>query len=119
MKRADVIAFHTEMSAKALELMKLKNEDYATDDNPFANFSRVYSMGICDTFEGFLVRLVDKVSRLSTYSKRGSFSVGDEGLLDTCLDIINYVVLLSAWTESDQADREKEDKDYARRHRNS
>ena len=104
MRRHDLQAMHQCMTEQALTLLKAKNEDYATDEDPFANFRRVSDMGICSTPEGFLVRMVDKVSRLSTFAKRGEFSVQDEGLLDTCLDLINYTVLLYAWNISETED---------------
>ena len=104
MKRKDIQDIHVEMAARSLALVKAKNEDYATDEDPFANFRRVSDMGICSTPEGFLVRMVDKGSRLSTFAKRGEFSVQDEGLLDTCLDLINYTVLLYAWNISETED---------------
>jgi hypothetical protein len=47
--------------------------------------------------------MTDKLSRLSSYAKRGTFSVADEQLKDTCIDLINYTILLYAW-ELAQAD---------------
>ena len=101
--RQKLMAMHQNLCQTARELMIKKNEDYATDANPFANFDRVSHMGSCSTFEGFLVRMTDKLSRLSSYAKRGTFSVADEQLKDTCIDLINYTILLYAW-ELAQAD---------------
>ena len=109
MRRAALIEFHMETTTKALALLIKKNEDYASDENPFANFSRVNAMGICSTMEGFLVRMTDKMSRLSNFAKRQKFSVKDETLTDTCLDLINYATLLLAWTESSQSEAEMEE----------
>jgi hypothetical protein len=59
-------------------------------------------MGICNTEQGFMVRLTDKMSRLSSFVQSGKMHVEDESFQDTCLDVINYMVLLSAYiTERD------------------
>lgn len=47
-----------------------------------------------------MVRLTDKMSRLSTFITTGEFKVKDEALRDTILDIINYSVILYAYTQS-------------------
>jgi hypothetical protein len=79
--------------------MDLKNRDYAGRDGmePFANFTRVESMGICSTEQGFMVRLTDKMSRLSSIIESGKNHVKDESFEDTMVDVINYIVLLSAY----------------------
>lgn len=90
---------HSEICNTALDLMKKKNADYAGSGggNPFVNFTRVENMGICKTEQGFLVRLTDKMSRLSSFVHNGKMHVEDESFNDTCIDIINYVVLLQAY----------------------
>lgn len=99
MTRDDLLKFHEEITTEARKLMSLKNRDYAGNDGlePFANFTRVESMGICKTEEGFLVRLTDKMSRLSSFVRSGKMNVKDESFRDTCVDVINYMVLLVAY----------------------
>ena len=86
--------------------MSLKNRDYAGSDGnePFANFTRVESMGICDTEQGFLVRVTDKLSRLSSFVHAGKMHVEDESFYDTIVDVINYMVLLSAYVSDKKAE---------------
>jgi hypothetical protein len=57
-------------------------------------------MGICKTEFGIMVRLTDKMSRLSTFLTTGEFKVKDEALRDTVLDMINYVIILYAFIQS-------------------
>lgn len=57
-------------------------------------------MGITTTEKGMLVRMLDKMSRLSSFCDSGEFKVQDEKLEDTILDIINYSILLHAYIES-------------------
>ena len=86
----------------ALELMKKKNHDYSgkSGTEPFANFTRAESMGITTTEKGILVRMLDKMSRLSSFTDSGEFMVEDEKLQDTIIDIINYSILLYAYIQS-------------------
>lgn len=102
MNRDDYLTFHKELCEKARLLSELKNRDYAGNEGrePFANFQRCAAMGVCSTEKGFLVRLTDKLSRLSSFSESGEFAVRDESLEDTVLDIINYSVLLLAYVKS-------------------
>jgi hypothetical protein len=85
--------------------MALKNYDYAGDHEqgrrPFANFERVEALGICSTERGFLVRMTDKLSRLTSFVEAGKLRVKDESVQDTLIDLINYSVLLAAYL-SDQ-----------------
>lgn len=86
------------MCVEALELMKKKNADYAgSGTDPFANFRRAEALGICSTEQAFLVRMTDKMSRLSSFAAKGKLSVEDETVHDTLVDMINYSVLLAAY----------------------
>jgi len=102
MTREGYLDFHRGMCREALSLSVRKNRDYTgkEDDKPFANFQRCEAMGITTTEKGFLVRLTDKFSRLSTFCETGSFQVADESLRDTLLDLINYTILLGAYVQS-------------------
>ena len=82
--------------------MKQKNHDYAGKggEKPFANFERCEAMGVCSTERGFLVRVIDKVSRLSTFVDAGELKVNGEGFEDAVLDIINYMILFSGYVNS-------------------
>lgn len=104
MNREEYLAFHQTMCDAARELSKSKNHDYsggADGSNPFQNFMFVEHMGVGVTTEqGFMVRLADKFKRLSGFCKTGTFQVSDESFRDTCLDVVNYIVLLAAYMDS-------------------
>ncbi len=102
MNREELFKHHEELSQTALQIMKKKNHDYAGNSGaqPFANFERCEAMGICSTEQGFLVRITDKVSRLSTFANAGKLVVDNEGYQDAILDIMNYCVLFSAYIKS-------------------
>jgi hypothetical protein len=46
-----------------------------------------------------MVRLTDKMSRLSSIIESGKTNVKDESFEDTMVDVINYIVLLSAYRQ--------------------
>jgi len=106
MTRDELLQFHEEITKEARDLMSLKNRDYAGNEGvePFANFTRVEAMGICKTEQGFMVRLTDKMSRLSSFVRAGKMHIKDESFKDTCVDVINYMVLLAAYLK-EQEDR--------------
>ena len=102
MKREELLAIHKRLCATSLSLMEKKNHDYSGKSGiePFANFTRVESMGITTTEKAMMVRMLDKISRLSSFCESGEFKVSDEKLEDTILDVINYSVLLYAYVNS-------------------
>ena len=109
MNREQLLKHHQDMCNRARDIMKQKNHDYAGQGGgqPFANFERTEAMGVCSTEQGFLVRVVDKVSRLSTFCQAGQLKVDNESYEDAILDIINYMVLFSGYLQ------EKEELDNA------
>ena len=46
-----------------------------------------------------MTRVTDKMSRLSSFLNSGKMHVEDESFRDTIVDVINYMVLLSAYIE--------------------
>lgn len=110
MTRDELLQYHTEICKSAQELMSLKNRDYAGAEGhqPFANFTRVESMGICTTEQGFMTRVTDKMSRLSSFLNSGKMHVEDESFRDTIVDVINYMVLLSAYIQDKEEDSNTE-----------
>jgi hypothetical protein len=62
---------------QALELFKKKNVDYG---DAFATYGVV----------GVIVRIGDKIQRLSSVTKNGVTLVNDENLKDTLIDLHNY-----------------------------
>jgi len=107
MTRDELLMYHDELCTAAKDLMSLKNRDYAGNhgNEPFANFTRVEAMGICTTEQGFMTRITDKMSRLSSFIDCGKMHVANESFNDTIVDVINYMVLLSAYLK----DKESQD----------
>lgn len=101
MTKSEYMAFHKAACEKMHTITKAKNADYTgTGANPFANFERVEALGICSTEQGFLTRMTDKMSRLSSFVQRGVLEVKDESVEDTLLDLANYSILLAAYIKA-------------------
>jgi hypothetical protein len=84
---------------QGLELIASKNDDYAGDGDPFANFRMAEKMGLT-TEQGIMLRLLDKVARLANVHKKGVATVASESLDDTLLDLANYTAILYAYRQS-------------------
>lgn len=99
MTRDELLKMHETICDKGRNLMRKKNADYAGNGGhePFANFTRVEAMGICSTEQGFLVRMTDKMSRLSSFVESGKLAVENESFEDTIIDIVNYAVLMYSY----------------------
>ncbi len=101
MTREEYLTYHKNCCDKMVAITSKKNADYtgATGD-PFANFKCVEQLGIVNTEEGFLTRMMDKVSRINTFIKKGVLQVSDESVEDTLLDLANYSILLAGYIRS-------------------
>ena len=117
MNRDELLKFHTSVCEDARNLMKLKNRDYAGNGGtePFANFTRCEAMGVCQTEAGILVRIIDKISRMSSFLESGKMHVEDESFYDAMIDVVNYMVLLGAYVQDKDSTQKKDvsDKTYS------
>lgn len=101
MNKAQYIDFHSECCARLIVITKEKNHDYTgKGDDPFANFRKVASDGVCSTEVGFLVRMSDKFSRIQSLIQLGAPMVKSESIEDTLLDLANYCILLAGYLRS-------------------
>jgi hypothetical protein len=86
-----------------MEIMKRKNADYAGSDNPFRNFNNVEVLGVCSTEAGIIVRMIDKLSRISNLIKQDA-QVKDESISDTLTDLMNYANILKVYLNAKNKD---------------
>lgn len=84
--------------AKGIDLIKAKNADYATGDDPFANFRMSSLVGI-PVERAILMRMCDKMARMSNLWDKEA-QVTDESIEDTILDLCNYANILLAYRKS-------------------
>jgi hypothetical protein len=80
---------------KGLETAKKKNQDYAHSADPFANFRACEAIGV-STPRGMLVRIQDKIQRISNLIERPP-AVANEPLEETCMDLAMYAFIMATY----------------------
>jgi len=78
--------------------MEVKNNDYTGGkeaDDVFANFNCSTILGV-HPVTGIMMRVMDKIQRIKTFTNDGQLSVAGESVDDACEDIINYAILAKA-----------------------
>ena len=89
-----------------------KSHDYAGDKtDPLKNFRLCENQGI-PAWQGVLVRLSDKLSRLQAFARQGELKVKDESVVDTFLDNAVYSLLGLILFEETLEKIEPEEKQY-------
>lgn len=91
-----------ETFTKCYELLKSKNNDYAGEktQDPYANFRKSEAIGV-KTEKGILVRMMDKMSRVSNLIEQDA-SVKTEKIEDTLEDLINYAAILKSYIKENK-----------------
>jgi hypothetical protein len=93
--------YHKEVCDKMHATTLAKNADYTGgSEDPFFNFTRVEALGIATAEVGFLTRMSDKFSRITTFVTKGVLKVKDESVEDTLIDLANYCILMAAYIKS-------------------
>lgn len=80
------------------EVMQGKNHDYTSGSvDPYQNFRSSTIVGV-DPRAGILIRVLDKVARISTFLAKGKLEVAEEGFIDSVVDIRVYMTLILGLT---------------------
>ena len=98
MNTEELLRLHDETCSKCKEIMKQKNSDYTGGKNAtdiFANFNSSIILDI-HPVQGLLLRLIDKVQRIRSFTNDKQLQVSNESVEDACEDIINYAILAKA-----------------------
>ena len=80
------------------DILKRKNSDYAGIKGEYNNFEYCEKLGLCTTETGIMVRISDKMTRISNLLKQEA-QVKDESIKDTLLDLANYSMILASYIE--------------------
>lgn len=86
--------------AKNVAISRVKNQDYANENDAFANFKACSSYGV-DPKMGIIVRMTDKLVRVSNLLNKEA-KVKDESIGDTLSDLANYAMILKLFIESEE-----------------
>jgi hypothetical protein len=84
MNKEEYLKFHEHCCTRMIDITKKKNHD----------------LGVCSVEQGFLTRMSDKMSRITTFVQKGILQVSDESVDDTLLDLSNYCILMLGYIES-------------------
>lgn len=87
----DRVSQYGKVQKEAIELFKKKNADYG---DAFANYGPI----------GVIVRMGDKISRLTSVTKSGVTMVNTESVRDTLIDLHNYAAMAVMLLDEDNLD---------------
>ncbi len=100
MKHNDLKNLAAQTFAELSAILNNKGDDYtAGSEDRLANFKIVEQLNIAKAETGLLCRMVDKISRVTSFINAGKLSVTNESATDAIHDIIGYAVLLKALIE--------------------
>jgi hypothetical protein len=99
MNKEQFLARLDELYKMNVEISRKKNSDYATGDDPFKNFRLCEFIGVCSVEKGMLVRISDKLSRISNLLDTQA-EVSDETINDTLSDLANYAMIMRMYIEN-------------------
>jgi hypothetical protein len=71
------------------------------------NFRRAEFLGFSTAEMGVLIRMTDKMSRISTFLNRGQLSLENESVYDAIVDMINYSVILAGLLKDRESNKAK------------
>jgi hypothetical protein len=85
---------HEILTKEGHDLLSNKGNDYSghTETDTLANIKSCGQFGI-PPLQGIVTRLLDKMSRLASFSKGVENKVKDDTVRDAVIDIINYAVI--------------------------
>ena len=113
----DLKEIHRDTFDKCFDIMVKKNSDYTGGKNstdPFANFRSSEVLGIHPVV-GILMRVMDKLQRVRSFTNDGKLQVADESVYDACEDVVNYMIIAKALlieersTKTDNENNSKKD----------
>lgn len=93
--QTDLIEHIKQTFSDCIAIVEKKNSDYAKQDDALSNFRNASLVGVTPE-RAILVRVADKLARISNILDKNSISVKDETVEDTLNDIINYLAILKA-----------------------
>lgn len=94
---------------QGVEILRIKNNDYAAETDPWKNFRFAEIVGV-GIERAILVRISDKLARISNLIGKEA-QVKDESIIDTLVDLSNYAAILKVYLENQQLQKQvKSDK---------
>lgn len=98
MKKEEFIKQLGDNYKRGIEIIRVKNSDYAGESDFYRNFRSAELVGV-SVERAILVRVLDKISRISNLLDKEA-KVKDEKIDDTMVDAINYLNLLLVYLQN-------------------
>jgi hypothetical protein len=98
MNTKQLLQLHDETCKSCRGIMEQKNSDYTggkSSTDPFANFNASSILDI-HPVQGLLLRVIDKIQRIRSFTNDKELKVTNESVEDACDDIVNYAILAKA-----------------------
>jgi hypothetical protein len=105
MTTEELLELHEKTCETCRDIMRQKNNHYTggkTSQDPFANFNAASVLGI-DPVQGLLLRVIDKIQRIRSFTNDKELKVANESVEDACDDIVNYAILAKAMLKEQRA----------------
>lgn len=99
MTHAEYLKEFKQITEEMYELTKAKNADYASEQDGFANFRLIEKLGAATVEQGFVVRMSDKLQRVSNLISRPN-KVADEKITDTLQDLAIYSIIFLLYLQN-------------------
>lgn len=93
MNQLDYLKEFKGVTDKMLSIVTKKNKDYAGTEDAFKNFKMCEALGLCSMEKGILVRMSDKMTRISNLLEKDP-DVASESIIDTLIDLAAYSIIL-------------------------
>jgi len=111
MNTKQLLKLHEDTCKSCRAIMEQKNSDYTggkSSTDPFANFNASSILDI-HPVQGLLLRVIDKIQRIRSFTNDKELKVSNESVEDACDDIVNYAILAKAMLmeERSQIERKK------------
>jgi hypothetical protein len=105
MTKEEYFKFHDDFCNRMSSITRVKSQDYTGDSgDPFANFRVCEKLGVCSVETGFLVRMLDKMTRIANLADGRKAAVYDEKIEDSLHDLANYSALFAGYLKSKRRD---------------
>lgn len=102
MNQKELITYTKGIYDRGIKIMEKKNSDYADPTfDAFANF-RFAALAKVSPERAILVRICDKLARISNLIDKKTILVTDETIEDTIIDASNYLAILGAMLVKDK-----------------
>lgn len=90
---------------RVTELVRNKNTGYSDDANAFSNLELCENAGVCSVERGIMVRMFDKMGRISNLLGEASSHLEvEESITDSLMDLIGYAAILIVYRKSRELD---------------